>query len=45
MRFLIVAPRFVQKIGHYYIFPLGLAYVSGALKEAGHEGLLASARG
>lgn len=37
MRFLLVAPRFVERAGEYYIFPLGLAYISASLKRAGHE--------
>ncbi|HXE74003.1 MAG TPA: radical SAM protein [Candidatus Nitrosotenuis sp.] len=37
MRFLIVAPRFVKKIGDYYSFPVGPAYISGALKAAGFD--------
>jgi len=37
MKILLVVPRYVEKVGQYYIFPLGLAYVSGALKQAGHE--------
>lgn len=37
MKCLLVAPRFVQKVGTYYNFPLGIAYVSAALKRAGHE--------
>lgn len=31
MNFLIVAPRFVNKVGQYYNFPLGLAYISSSL--------------
>jgi len=37
VKILLVVPRYVEKVGQYYIFPLGLAYVSGALKQAGHE--------
>ncbi|MEO5336812.1 MAG: B12-binding domain-containing radical SAM protein, partial [Magnetospirillum sp. WYHS-4] len=36
MRFLIAIPRFVPS-GTAYDFPLGIAYVSAALKAAGHE--------
>lgn len=36
MRILVVAPRFVARPGHFCNFPLGLAYVSAALKQAGH---------
>jgi anaerobic magnesium-protoporphyrin IX monomethyl ester cyclase len=37
MKVLLVAPAFGQKPGHYYTFPLGLAYISSALKQAGHD--------
>jgi anaerobic magnesium-protoporphyrin IX monomethyl ester cyclase len=37
MKFLIMAPRFVNKTGDYYDFPVGLAYISAVLKRAGHE--------
>jgi radical SAM superfamily enzyme YgiQ (UPF0313 family) len=36
MRFLLVVPRFAPA-GSHYEFPLGLAYVSAALKAAGHQ--------
>jgi anaerobic magnesium-protoporphyrin IX monomethyl ester cyclase len=37
MKVLLVAPAFGQRLGHYYTFPLGLAYISSALKHAGHD--------
>lgn len=37
MKFLIAVPRFITRPGQYYEFPLGLAYISSALKQAGHE--------
>lgn len=37
MRFLIVVPRFVSKIGQHYTFPLGLAYISASLKSKGYS--------
>lgn len=33
--FLIVMPRFVDKIGEWYHFPLGIPYISSCLKAAG----------
>ncbi len=35
LNFLLVMPRLVQNIGDGYSFPLGIAYVSAALKKAG----------
>lgn len=35
MNHLIVMPRIVSKIGEWYQFPLGIAYISAALKKAG----------
>jgi len=35
LNFLIVVPRYVSKVGAYYEFPLGLAYISSALKSKG----------
>jgi len=35
LNFLIVVPRFVEQLGQYYIFPLGLAYISASLKKHG----------
>lgn len=37
MKVLLVAPAFGQPLGHYYTFPLGMAYISSALKRGGHE--------
>lgn len=37
MNYLIVMPRLVQGSLSYYTFPLGLSYVSAALKGAGHD--------
>lgn len=39
MKVLIIAPRGVNsdRINHQYLFPLGLAYISSVLKNAGHE--------
>lgn len=37
MKVLLVAPKFVEKVGLYYTFPLGLAYISSVLKKAGHD--------
>ncbi len=34
MKILMVAPRFSSNFGDYYFFPMGLAYVSAALKKA-----------
>lgn len=36
MNILVAVPRFVQTIGESYAFPLGIGYISSALKEAGH---------
>ncbi len=36
-KLLLVVPRFISKTGQYYDFPLGLAYISSALKQSGHE--------
>lgn len=35
MKILIVAPKYTPNVGDYYAFPLGIAYVSAALKSAG----------
>lgn len=35
MRYLLVMPRFTANFGDYYTFPLGIAYVSAAMKAAG----------
>jgi len=37
VKFLLIMPRFVRVVGETYGFPLGLAYISSALKQAGHE--------
>jgi len=37
MNFLIVAPKFFRNTGQYYPFPLGLAYISSALKKKGYK--------
>src|SRR5208283_3520032 len=35
MNFLIVVPRYTDSVGGHYEFPLGLAYISSALKQHG----------
>lgn len=35
LNFLLVMPRFVDKVGEWYHFPLGIPYVSSSLKAAG----------
>lgn len=35
--FLLVLPRIVKYIGEGYVFPIGLPYISGALKAAGYN--------
>jgi len=35
LNFGIVVPRFVNKVGDSYIFPLGIAYIAASLKESG----------
>ncbi len=37
MKILIVMPKFVNKPTDYYIFPLGLMYISAVLKKAGYS--------
>ncbi|HNX94870.1 MAG TPA: radical SAM protein [Holophaga sp.] len=37
MRYLFVLPRFTVNFGDYYTFPLGIAYVSAAMKQAGFQ--------
>lgn len=35
MKFLLVMPRFVDRVGEWYNFPVGIPYVSASLKAAG----------
>lgn len=35
LNFFIVMPRFVDKMGEWYHFPLGIPYISACLKQAG----------
>lgn len=35
MNYLLVMPRFVDRVGEWYHFPLGLPYVSSSMKKAG----------
>jgi anaerobic magnesium-protoporphyrin IX monomethyl ester cyclase len=37
LRILVVAPKYTNNIGEYYNFPLGIAYISAALKAKGYE--------
>lgn len=37
MRFLIVVPRYINRVGKHYEFPLGLAYISSSLKHNGYH--------
>lgn len=37
MKILIVAPKYTKSVGEFYQFPLGLGYISAALKRAGHD--------
>lgn len=37
MKILVVAPKYNSNIGEYYNFPLGIAYVSAALKKSGFD--------
>ena len=37
MKILLIVPRFIDKHATYYDFPIGMAYISAALKRAGHE--------
>jgi len=37
VRVLVVVPRLVATPGDYYSFPLGLAYITSALRQAGHQ--------
>ena len=35
LNYLLIIPRFVSKVGEGYVFPLGIAYISAVMKEAG----------
>lgn len=35
LNYLLVMPRFVDKVGEWYQFPLGIPYVSSCMKTAG----------
>jgi len=37
MNYLIVVPRIVNKVGDWYQFPMGIAYISSGLQEAGFK--------
>ncbi|MCU7886258.1 MAG: B12-binding domain-containing radical SAM protein [Candidatus Thiodiazotropha sp. (ex Lucinoma annulata)] len=37
LKYLLVVPKIVSSVGHWYQPPLGLAYISAALKEAGFD--------
>jgi radical SAM superfamily enzyme YgiQ (UPF0313 family) len=37
MKVLIVAPRYIDVLGDFYQFPLGLGYISAVLKKHGHD--------
>lgn len=37
MKILLLLPRLISGAGRFYEFPIGLAYVSAALKQAGHD--------
>jgi anaerobic magnesium-protoporphyrin IX monomethyl ester cyclase len=37
MKYLLVMPKKLSSIDHFNIFPIGLAYISASLKEAGHQ--------
>lgn len=37
MNFLIIAPRYIERDGQYYEFPLGLGYLSAVLKQQGYK--------
>lgn len=37
MKILIVVPRFIDNFGEFHHFPIGLAYIASALKNAGHD--------
>ncbi len=37
MKYLLIMPRFVRVASETYGFPMGLAYISAALKQAGHD--------
>ncbi len=37
LKYLLVVPKIISKVGHWYQPPLGLAYISAALKEGGFD--------
>ncbi|MBW1681153.1 MAG: cobalamin-dependent protein [Deltaproteobacteria bacterium] len=37
MKFLVIAPRYIDRDGQYYEFPLGLGYISAVLKHHGYS--------
>ena len=37
MRILLIMPRWANKIGDHYDFPLGIAYISSVLKKQNHD--------
>ena len=37
LKILLITPKFTDRPGRYYEFPLGIAYISSTLKQAGHD--------